>query len=66
MRNCLAQLVVVDENELQSLSECVCGQKITGYFSVFKWKAEPEFKITLVFWKKKRDHQQEEIAKGKY
>lgn len=53
MRNCLAQLVVVDENELQSLSECVCGQKITGYFSVFKWKAEPEFKITLVFWKKK-------------
>lgn len=23
-----------------------------GYFSMFKWKAEPQFKITWVFWKK--------------
>lgn len=50
MRNYLAQLLVVDENELQSLSEL--WTKVTGYFSVFKWKAEPEYETTWVFWKK--------------
>lgn len=27
--------------------------KVIGYLSVFKWKAEPEFKNTSVFWNKR-------------
>lgn len=54
MRNCLAQLVVVDENELQSLSEFVCGQKLQGISMCSNGKQNQNLKLLRYFEKKKR------------
>lgn len=58
MRNCLAQLLVVDVNI--SATEFVWNKVFLSTYklSVFKWTGETEFKITVVSW---RTCKQEEI-----